>query len=280
MRTLVALFMMQFVLAGNLPAPTRAFGPEINSPSAHESVMHVYANGKTFLLTRSALDFSKQSHFQLDCLGAKCAMRELTHSALDTTPISLHLSRDGRMQFAVVKTKDSVKDDFGDIFAAVPSEHFHVWQKIPAPVSTDKSECCVVPISPDRFLFSSDRGQMWDIYEARRTRTGYAVTRLPDSVNSEGMEWPSFVDRKGRFLLFSSIRKGGIGGDDLYISHNVNGEWQPAVNLGVPINTEGYEDSPKMSADGKYLYFSSRPAKGGTSDVFKVPFDPMAFRRK
>ncbi|MEM1319082.1 MAG: OmpA family protein [Bacteroidota bacterium] len=75
-------------------------------------------------------------------------------------------------------------------------------------------------------------------------------------------------------LIFSSDRKGGYGGRDLYISTYRNGLWMAAQNLGPTINSAYDEKTPFLSKDGRTLYFSSNSrASLGGFDVFKSRFD-------
>ncbi len=61
-------------------------------------------------------------------------------------------------------------------------------------------------------------------------------------------------------LLFASRRAGGLGGLDLYVSTRHGGVWQPAQNLGHPINSAYDDTSPFLARDGRTLYFSSNDA--------------------
>jgi len=73
----------------------------------------------------------------------------------------------------------------------------------------------------------------------------------------------------GRTLLFASIRPGGFGGWDIYVSNWDGLEWSVPRNLGSPLNTQGNEISPYY--DGTNLYFSSDWHKGlGGLDVFRA----------
>jgi len=74
-------------------------------------------------------------------------------------------------------------------------------------------------------------------------------------------------------MLFSSNRKGGYGGMDLYITENKNGRWSIPKNLGSTINSAYDEVTPFLSADGRTLYFSSNNVKGiGGHDIYKAVF--------
>lgn len=89
---------------------------------------------------------------------------------------------------------------------------------------------------------------------------------ISDSIGWDGS--PAF-SRDGKTLYFSSNRRGGKGGLDLYRTPMDNsGRFGRPINLGSTINTRGNEIFPYVSEDGK-LYFSSdgHPSLGGL-DIF------------
>ncbi len=74
----------------------------------------------------------------------------------------------------------------------------------------------------------------------------------------------------GKALYFTGCRwPDGMGRCDLYTSHLHNHTWQEPVNLGSTVNSTGWESQPFVSANGKYLLFSStRPGGYGGSDIW------------
>lgn len=77
------------------------------------------------------------------------------------------------------------------------------------------------------------------------------------------------VPEDGKTLYFVSDMPGGLGGTDLYVSHQENGTWTEPKNLGRPINTEGNEMFPFLH-QGQTLYFSSDGHRGlGGLDLYK-----------
>lgn len=69
--------------------------------------------------------------------------------------------------------------------------------------------------------------------------------------------------------IFSSKRKGGYGGYDLYSMRSVEGFWQAAENLGPQINGPYDEVSPAISKGSRVLTFSSNRLEGyGGFDIF------------
>ena len=109
-------------------------------------------------------------------------------------------------------------------------------------------------VSPDVDLYISKKeGNNWSVPER---------LSISDSLAWDGS--PSFSS-DGKTLYFSSNRRGGKGGLDLYrVAIDNSGRFGRALNMGSSINTPGDEIFPFVSEDGK-LYFSSdgHPSLGG-----------------
>lgn len=78
------------------------------------------------------------------------------------------------------------------------------------------------------------------------------------------------ISPDGNTIYFSSERRGGLGGLDIYKSEkNSDGKWSAPENLGENINTSSDEDAPFISSDGKLLFFSSKGHTNmGDYDIF------------
>ena len=75
-------------------------------------------------------------------------------------------------------------------------------------------------------------------------------------------------------LLFSSIRPGGPGGDDVYVAFRAAESWSNPRALPAPVNTRAYEDSARVSTDGRHLFWSSnRPLPSGdrSANAYRIP---------
>jgi len=70
-------------------------------------------------------------------------------------------------------------------------------------------------------------------------------------------------------------RDDSFGRYDLYASApDGSGGWTEPVNLGEGVNTEGSEFRPSVTADGKYLFFTSPdPDTGGHGRIYWVSTD-------
>jgi len=97
--------------------------------------------------------------------------------------------------------------------------------------------------------------------------------KLGPEVNSRWSDSDPFVSPDETVLVFASsgvdlsgiedrpetIKGGGVlyPRADLYVSFLPGGRWSQAQHLGHGINTFAEEDSPSITPDGKYLFFSS-----------------------
>ena len=100
----------------------------------------------------------------------------------------------------------------------------------------------------------------WDLTE----KLGYPI---------DSRHWETSITERfdGRERVFVSDRPGGRGGRDLYRTVLLpDGSWSEPLNLGSRINTPGEEESPALSADGRFLVFSSNGHQGmGGFDLFR-----------
>lgn len=124
--------------------------------------------------------------------------------------------------------------------------------------------------------FRKNNGRIFDIACYEKTPAGYNLPAvLPYNINSSKTEDGAFIAADESFLIFASSRPGGMNGStDLYISFRTkNGGWTAAFTMGPTINSKYTERFPRVSPDGKYLFFGSdrdlKPGAEGT-DVYWV----------
>lgn len=89
------------------------------------------------------------------------------------------------------------------------------------------------------------------------------IVDLGPNINSKYPDYYPFLTKNGKKLVFTSRREENFGAkvefdgfysSDIWISEQVNGEWQPAVNAGKKVNTYLDEQCVGLSDDGSVMY--------------------------
>jgi len=126
------------------------------------------------------------------------------------------------------------------------------------------------------FLFNhydkTASAQTQGISVSRKTTSGWSAPEnisIPYFLN-RSLALSGQVSEDGTVFVYAAEAYDSHGAEDLYVSFkNAAGQWSEARNLGKVINTSFQEVSPWLSADKRYLYFSSNGRKGyGSFDVY------------
>ncbi len=97
-----------------------------------------------------------------------------------------------------------------------------------------------------------------------------------EAINTGTWNAHPFIAPDESYIMWDGERESGYGSNDLYISFKQeNGSWSEAINLGAELNTEAEEGGPRITPDGKYLFFNRvvKPVTGDgepSSDLFWV----------
>ncbi len=96
------------------------------------------------------------------------------------------------------------------------------------------------------------------------------IENLGDSINTKYHEYYPIITSDDQSLYFTARhRPGGLGGEDIWISHRTAKGWRKAINMGAPINTEDHEGFMCLSADGLTAFlFGNYPDSYGKGDIF------------
>ncbi len=122
-----------------------------------------------------------------------------------------------------------------------------------------------------RLYITAMYGVSTDIYYSEFSRGRWKkMIKLEKPISSKNWDSQAFESSDGRYLYFSSDRKGGEGNMDLYRSEkDSKGKWGKPVNLGGQINTPENELMPMVNADHTKLYFKSEGHDNlGGYDIF------------
>ena len=161
---------------------------------------------------------------------------------------------------------------------------------IGAPVNSPTPEF-VGSISKDGRSLYFQRGvlvdeELWVAHRPAEDASWETPERLPDTVNSAFNDRAARVSPDGHWLFFSSNRPGGFGGFDIWICWRADSHddlaWEPAVNIGPPVNSPADEIGPTVLQDDDrgtgQLYFSSgRPNGLGATDIYVSDWNGTGF---
>ncbi|MBL0940459.1 MAG: PD40 domain-containing protein [Gemmatimonadaceae bacterium] len=137
--------------------------------------------------------------------------------------------------------------------------------------STDADELYPSASADGTLYFASgplfpQAGKHFDIYSAERRGTGFAAkVALPAAINTQpqtgvadlqaAWDFNPEISVDGKTLVFTSLRPGGFGLGDLYVSTKTGTTWSQARNLGPLVNTADDEYHATLSRNGQTLWF-------------------------
>ncbi len=131
-----------------------------------------------------------------------------------------------------------------------------------------------VSLNPDGihlYIYRDDVGN-GSLYESKLVEDVWITPKmLSNQINNpKSFESHVSVSVDNKYLFFTSDRKGGFGGLDIYMCKKLpNGTWGLPTNLGPTINTKYDENAPFIHPDGKTLYFTSKGHKNmGGYDIY------------
>jgi Tol biopolymer transport system component len=98
-----------------------------------------------------------------------------------------------------------------------------------------------------------------DIWRSRLVDGVYQEPEnLGEPVNTSAGEYEPMVSPDERFMVFAAAgRPGNLGRFDLWICYNHDGAWSKPEHIGAPINSDGWDFAPRLTHDGRYLFFTS-----------------------
>lgn len=143
---------------------------------------------------------------------------------------------------------------------------------------TDQADSVNQPTGQIEASFSADGTRMilvrWDdeqtnanLYQSNWNGRVWSRPEAIRSINTSSNERGPGLSSDGNFLFFSSDRKGGMGGYDLYVARWDGKNWNAAVTLGDAVNSSADESGPSLAVDGSQLFFSSKRSSAAVDDI-------------
>jgi Tol biopolymer transport system component len=128
------------------------------------------------------------------------------------------------------------------------------------------------PLPSDSGAARTRRRDTYDIWFAERLASGeWGEPRyIGPPVSTPGASYSSPSVATNGNLYFGTVRSGGRGSTDIWVSRLVNGVYQVPENLGDSVNTRAGEVEPWIAPDESYLIFSAigRPDGLGDHDLY------------
>jgi len=219
----------------------------------------------------------------------------------DSDPV---LSPDGNTMYFASDRPVNGKDEHRFQIWKVKKKAGEKWGEptlVPGVINREASQVFASVTNDGTMYFTSSRknGQ-YDIYSSKLVNGKYEEAEdLGPLVNNPGV-WSleAWVAPDESYLLIGSFgREGGYGNSDLFVSFRQEGVWSKPVNLGPEINTVAREYSARVSADGKWLYYTSemgfpyekreqpltyqqfeqgmQSVRNGLGNLYRVPAEPV-----
>jgi outer membrane protein OmpA-like peptidoglycan-associated protein/tetratricopeptide (TPR) repeat protein len=195
-----------------------------------------------------------------------------------------------KLQYFPVLTADSKKLLFTkrdgtenyqkeDIFVSYLGDDEVTWTRpegISEIINTPYNEgTCTISADGNILIYTScdapDSFGSCDLYIAYKVNGHWQRSmNMGKNVNSRSWDSQPSLSADGRILFFSSDRRGGYGGNDIWYTLRMpDGSWAEAKNLGSKINTPKDEVSPFIYFNNEILFFASNGHRGfGGMDIF------------
>lgn len=138
-----------------------------------------------------------------------------------------------------------------------------------------------ISLSGDFLILVRNDNDIYNLYYSKfdkEKNTWSPISKFPREINSRNWETFGSLSASGDTLFFSSNRRGGFGGFDIYMSVRTPSGWSRPINLGSRVNTPYDEIAPFVTENGKRLFFSSNGHRTmGGYDLFYSQFENNAW---
>jgi len=274
-----------------LPQPT-LFAPGLISTGDYESHPTFTPDGREVYFLKMAPNFSRWTIFVSRYKDGSWSQPEVAPFSGQYQDADPYITADGKHFYFIsdrpVETAGE-RQSHHDIWVMDKSDSgWSAPRHLPGPVNSDADSYYPIGLKNGTLYFGSERKEskgLGDIYRALPQKDGsYTVENLSSPVNTIAGEYEAFVTEDEQLLILAAAKRSDSLGDyDLYVSHKQSdGKWSELVNLGPEINSPARELSPKLTPDGKYLFWmscrlpalSAKPPRRTTGEVLKELHTP------
>jgi hypothetical protein len=194
----------------------------------------------------------------------------------DSMGCSLYISADGnKFYFEVWKNRSC------DLWMAERTlDGWNKPKRLPSPINSDSLDYSYSQTLNGVGYFTSNRpggiGNSMDIWRLKNDSDKLLkVENLGSIVNSNTYDFTSCIAPDESYIIFSSFRYSSFSDQDLWISFNKgNNQWTKPISMestGAKINVKSFSQlNPKLSSDGKYLFFSREDNTNNKCEVYWV----------
>ncbi|GAB4280168.1 MAG: hypothetical protein Kow0068_04350 [Marinilabiliales bacterium] len=175
--------------------------------------------------------------------------------------------------------KDSLVDD--ELYFYMGQAYQYLGALDKAIDSYYKFKLKLSPRQNERHIVNTYLRQCHTAKELMENPVNVKVTNLGPNINSKYTDACPSLSADGKTLIFTSRRSENTGGkidpyveeyyDDVYYStwNNETKSWNPAKNIGAPINTEGHDANMSISPDGSTIFiYKSIPGVTRSGDIW------------
>ena len=245
----------------------RLFAPNIISTGDYETEPLFTPDGTTFYFVKSTPDMSFWTIAFSRFEKGRWTMPQVAPFSGQYSDADPFITVDGKRFFFISTRPADPKDSpaAGSLDIYVMEKTATGWSEpknLGAPINSRANEYFPTVAANGTLYFGSRRrgGKGGcDLYRSRFVDGKFQEPEnLGDGVNTQFDEFEPFIAPDESFMIFmAGGRPDGMGGFDLFISYNRNGQWTKPKNLGAPINSPADELGGKISPDGRYFFWSS-----------------------
>lgn len=268
----------------------------ISTISEYETHPSFSPDGETIYFLRCAADISKSTIYFSARKNGKWSEPQIAAFSGKYFDADPFFTKDGRTMFFTsnrpLADGEPAKTDT-DIWKVEKTSDGN-WGKpvhLGAPLSSAGDEHYPTLADNGNLYFGSSRAGGKggsDIYFAKFENGKYlAPVNLGEMINTENNEYEPFIEKDEKFMIFMATVPKGLANADFYVSYNRKGVWSQPEKLPALINSEATEWAPKITRDGKRLFFGSTRARAnsnekiaGLSDIYYIGIDALKLKRK